>query len=187
MSLNEHWIFRWNNLTLFCYGLIETDSLTKRCLYFLFSPHSSFYRRAFSHHPCNSCNIIVLSDINRFSFIPPPHLIQISLCLVSALCLGSNVQCSQAHILLCCFLFSISFPHSNDTDLNRISGTSRLTVNSLFQRELIWARNARQHRATFFCDIFPRVWYSGVLLQSWQLLKKRLVCTGRGCVRVIGT
>lgn len=183
--MNEYWIFRWNNLTVFCWGLLEKTHLQKDVYIFYFFPHSSFYLRAFSHHPCNSYNIIVLSDINCFSFIhppspSPPNLIQISLCLVFALCLGSNVQCFQAHILLCCFLFSISFPHSNDTDLNRISGTSRLTVNSLFQRELIWARNARQHWTTFFCDIFPCVWHSSVLLQSWQLLKKRLVCSCRG-------
>lgn len=65
-------------------------------------------------------------------------LIQIRLNLLWTLSPRQTAQYLHTHFLLCCLLFPISSPHSNDSDLNRICGTSRLSTDYLLsQRELI--------------------------------------------------
>lgn len=51
-----------------------------------------------------------------------------------------------AHVLVCCVSFPISPPHSSDTDLNRVGGTSRPVYRlSIVLRKLIWAWNGNRH------------------------------------------
>lgn len=82
--------------------------LRKRCLCFLFSLPSSFDLHAFSHHPCKSYNIRVLSDINRFSFTPSaPISFKLACALYSLPVWGQMYSASRltSSSAAFCFLF----------------------------------------------------------------------------------
>lgn len=117
--------------------------------------------------------------------------------LVSALSLNFAAPPRPNPPPLLFFLFSISSPHSNDTDLNCACRTSTLTVESLFHAALIWVRNARQHQAAPLRRLFSAPsgtvasYYScGNLKEKKKKKGKKeaaCLCRSAGCVRVIGT
>lgn len=78
-------------------------------------------------------------------------------------------QYLRTRVFLCCVLVSTSLPHSGDTELNRVCGTSRRVYRQLIvPGKLIWAWNWNQHPPRRALPDSRRV----------GLQKARLVCTG---------
>lgn len=107
--------------------------------------------------------------------------IEIRLSLVSTLSPGWTPQYLHSHFLLRCLLFPISSSHSNDMDLNRICGTSRLATEYLScRREFIWVWNEKQH-APYYPSCSICCTFSVVVLRL--CCNRKLVCTsGSLCV-----